>query len=142
MFTRKVRTAQRVKIGDVAGCLRNDGYTTIKIDGRIHRAHRLAWLHVHGEWPNDQLDHINGSRSDNRLANLRAASHSENQHNQRKPRSDNKSGFLGVFPYRGKFRAMIRIDGKQRSLGDFSTPEAAHEAYLKAKRALHPFGTI
>ena len=133
---------QRVKIGDVAGCLHPDGYIRITISRRRFYSHRLAWLHVYGEWPTAEVDHINGSRSDNRLANLRAASHSENQHNRRKKQANNRSGFLGVWPYRGKFRASIKFDGKPLHLGTFPTPEEAHAAYVAAKRRLHPFGNL
>ena len=53
-------------IGDVAGHQRRDGYIAIKIDRIAYKAHRLAWLHVHGEWPPNEIDHINGDRGDNR----------------------------------------------------------------------------
>lgn len=141
VFTRKVRTGN-VKIGDVAGSFNGKGYIRIGIDGRLHRAHRLAWLYVTGEWPKDQIDHINGDRGDNRLANLREVNNAENQHNLRKARADNTTGFLGVSPRYGKFRAYIMVDGKNKHLGCFPTPEAAHAAYLEAKRGLHPFGTL
>ena len=67
VFTRKVRTASSVKVGDVAGSLNGKGYIRIRVDGRLYFAHRLAWLYVHGEWPVDQVDHINGIKNDNRI---------------------------------------------------------------------------
>ena len=96
VFTWKIRTNSRVKVGDVAGALRPDGYIQISIDGRLHRAHRLAWLYVTGESPPDQIDHINGVRDDNRIANLRLATSAENKQNLRRAKSRNKTGFLGV----------------------------------------------
>ena len=142
VFTRKVRTTNRIKVGDVAGYLRNDGYIRIKIDGRMHLAHRLAWLYVKGESPPDQIDHRNGIKTDNRIANLRLATHIENMHNRRKPHADNKTGFLGVSPSYGMFQARIGVNGKIKHIGTFPTPEEAHAAYVQAKRQLHPFGTL
>ena len=142
VFTWKIRTNSRVKVGDVAGCLDKDGYLRIQIDSRLHFTHRLAWFYVTGEWPPDQIDHINGIRDDNRIANLRAATRSENGQNRRKPQANNTTGYLGVTRHRGKFLAKIRLDGKRKHLGLFNTPEEAHAAYLKVKREIHPFGTI
>ena len=141
VFTWKIRISN-VKVGDVAGCLEKDGYLRIQIDSRLHFTHRLAWFYVTGEWPPDQIDHINGIRDDNRIANLRAATRSENGQNRRKPQANNTTGYLGVTRHRGKFLAKIRLDGKRKHLGLFTTPEEAHVAYLEAKRRLHPFGNL
>lgn len=120
------------------------GYYQISVDGRTYKAHRLAWLYVHGAWPPDQIDHINGIRGDNRIVNLREATRAENQGNQRKARSDNKTGLLGVFRAGGssKFRAQICLRGNKLHIGYFSTAEEAHQAYLAAKRELHTFCTL
>ena len=144
VFTWKARTSpfSRVNVGDVAGGLKTKGYIRIKLDGRELLAHRLAWLYVNGEWPADQIDHISGIRTDNRIVNLRLATNAENQHNQRKPQADNTTGFLGVSPEYGKFKARIVVDGKNKHLGMFHTPEEAHAAYVDAKRKLHKFGTL
>lgn len=142
VFTWKISRRGRVKAGDVAGALRHDGYIQIGIDGRLHQAHRLAWLYVTGESPPSEIDHISCVRTDNRIANLRLATRSENQQNQSKAQKRNKTGFLGVSPHQGKFQAQIKVDGKVRTIGRFPTPEAAHAAYLEAKRQLHPFGTL
>ena len=142
VFTRKIRTSNRVKVGDVAGFLRHDGYIGICVHRGWFLAHRLAWLHVHGEWPAKFLDHINGDRSDNRITNLRKATNAENKQNSLRPHVDNKTGYLGVCHDKEKFKAQICINGRIRYIGCFPTPEAAHAAYLEAKRRLHPFGTI
>ena len=142
VFTRKVKLCNRVKVGDVAGYLNRKGYICIRVDGRTHKAHRLAWLYVHGVWPQSGIDHINGIKDDNRIINLREATHSDNQQNLRKPHADNKIGLLGVSRSQGKFKAQINVDGKVRTIGRFHIPEAANAAYLEAKRRLHPFGTI
>ena len=142
VFVWAVPTNPRIKVGDVAGCVPERGYRLVRIDRHPYRAHRLAWLYVYGEWPAVQIDHINGDRADNRLANLREATGAENMQNQRRPQSNNQSGFLGVRPSGGRWRAAIMVGGRKRYLGCFGTPEKASEAYVAAKRELHPFSTI
>ena len=131
---------QRVKVGGVAGTQHPDGYLRIMIDRKRYAAHRLAWLYVHGAWPVDQIDHRNGVRVDNRAANLRAATASQNQHNS-KIRKNNTSGMMGACWHKDnqKWVAHITIAGRQKYLGYFATPEAAHAAYLAAKAEHHPF---
>lgn len=144
-FTWKVRPSCRVSVGGNAGSITDGGYCVIRIDRRIHRAHRLAWLYVYGEWPANMVDHKNGCRADNRIENLRAASHQLNAQNMRAARSDNSSGKLGVSwdSRRGKWLAQIKdADGKHRHLGRFATPEAAYDRYLDAKRSLHQGCTL
>lgn len=142
VFTRKIRTSNRINLGSTAGHIRKDGYVGIKIDGRAEKCHRLAWLYVYGCWPENEIDHINGDPSDNRIANLRDISHAHNTQNTRKPRSDNTSGFLGVHAWNGGFVASINVDKKRIKLGTFSTAEEAHAAYVEAKRRLHSTCTI
>jgi hypothetical protein len=124
VFTRKKNGNSRFSTNSV-------GYTQIGIDGHNYRGHRLAWLYVYGEWPRDQIDHINGARTDNRITNLRESSQAENCGNVARHR-DNKSGFKGVFPFRKKWAAQICRDGVKKHLGTFETPEAAHAAYSDA----------
>ena len=133
------RNSNRIKIGDRAGTKQNcDGYAEIQIDGVLRKAHRLAWLYVYGEFPQGQIDHINGDRFDNRIVNLRDATPQENTHNQNLPHKHNKSGFLGVVVKpNGTFYASIRLNKKSIHLGSFPTAELAHEAYLEAKANLH-----
>lgn len=132
------------RAGDSAGWPDKKGYLRAKVDGNDFMCHRLAWLYVHGRWPAKQIDHINGVRDDNRIANLRECSAGENQQNQRNPRRCGTSGFLGVSfkKHCKKWAAKIKVCGKQKHIGYFSTPEEAHAAYLKAKAELHPFQTI
>lgn len=122
----------------------NRGYLVICVDQKRYKAHRLAWLYVHGEWPNDQIDHINGDRADNRISNLRAATNSQNKQNLRKARSDSRSGLIGAMwdGRSNKWRANILVDGKRKYLGYFEQAEQAHAVYVEAKRTLHPFCTI
>ena len=130
-----------------AGVIGATGYLAIGIGKKIYKAHRLAWFMQHGEMPKCGIDHINGNRLDNRIENLRLANTSENNQNRKVAHRNNKSGLLGVSMRRRNgepryFSARIRIDNKLISLGSYPTAELAHQAYLNAKRELHPFGTI
>lgn len=137
-FTWLVDAARNVKAGRVAGTIGPQGYRFIKLEGRRHAAHRLAWLLATGEWPIGQIDHINGDKADNRICNLRDVTAAINTQNQRRAHSRNKLGLMGVFAFEGKFRSAVELSGKKTYLGTFDTPEAAHAAYLQAKRQLHP----
>ena len=131
---------QRIKMGAVAGTIDHYGYIVIMVNGTNLKAHRLAWLYTHGVWPEQQIDHINGVKADNRIANLRDVPQSMNQHNQVRTKKNNTSGFCGVsWEKRDKrWRAMIMVNGRKQHIGLFDTPEAAHAAYLAAKLRLHP----
>lgn len=122
------------KTGEQVGSIFNTGYVYLGLDGKSYTAHRMAWLYVYGILPK-LLDHINRDRTDNRLCNLRSASHSENGHNSNL-KSTNTSGYTGVSKVREKWNAYITVDRKRFNLGYFKTPEAANTAYMKAK-ALH-----
>jgi hypothetical protein len=139
VFTRRVRTSHRIKCGDVAGTLRPDGYLKISLLNSGFLAHRLAWLYMTGKWPEHQIDHINGVRHDNRLANLRDVTPTHNQQNQRVAHVRNKScGMLGVTLTKGnKWQAQISAEGRHKHIGTYATPQEASEAYLTAKRKLH-----
>lgn len=142
LFTRKVTRPGSARVGSVAGGKTSTGYIRIKIDDVEYMAHRLVWLYVYGHFPSNQIDHINCIRNDNRLLNLRAVTYSENGQNQRKAQSDNKIGLLGVSLLDGRWRASIRVNGKNIHLGKYPTPELAHAAYISAKRKLHTACTI
>ena len=116
------------------------GRTQITISRTARYAARLAWLYVYGEWPQGQVDHINGDHTDHRIANLRVLDTANNCQNKSRARCDNRSGLLGV-SWEGrssKWRARIMVDGRSIALGHYDTPEEAHAAYVKAKRELHP----
>ena len=136
----KVQVSSRVMVGAVAGCLSVKGYRVINVDGKQYFAHRLAWLYVHGRWPVDQLDHINGVTDENRIKNLREATQSENLQN-RSVQRNNKSGHPGVCwnSMRGKWQAHITIEGRHYFLGRFGRLEDAIATRVKAKSELHQF---
>ena len=124
--------------GTTAGSLKTEGYVYVKLRNKCYLAHRLAWLHIHGQWPTEDIDHINSVRSDNRLSNLREAPGAINHQN--KKHGWGSSRYLGVFwnSSRQKWRAQLRLDRKAYFLGYFDTEAEAHAAYLAAKRRLHP----
>lgn len=140
VFTRKVTLNSRFKVGDIVGVQRPDGYLRMSVDDINYFAHRLAWLHVYGVWADEQIDHINRVRSDNRIENLREATRSENAQNIAMF-STNTSGFKGVSydSSRGKWAAKIGILGlgKQKTLGRFPSAEEAAKAYAKAAAQYH-----
>lgn len=131
--------------GEVAGCQTKAGYIVIRIDGKLHLAHRLAHLYIYGRWPERLVDHKNRVKSDNRLDNIRAATKSQNGQNASEAWGHNKaSGLLGVYWSKAhdKWGAKVNLDGRQHHAGFHDTPEEAHQAYLAKKRELHPFCTI
>lgn len=131
----------RKPIGSVVGSTSNTGYVTSMIDGRNYQHHRLAWLYVHGYFPPEDIDHVDGIRTNNRLANLRLASRWQNCQNADR-RSDNTSGYRGVCPVGSRWRATITALGCRHNLGYFDTAEDAGRAYLDAKRRVHNFQPI
>ena len=104
-----------------------EGYLHGSIFGRLYRAHRVAFALHYGEWPQHDVDHINGDRSDNRIANLRDVTNAQN-HRNRALSKRNTTGASGVFfcPRKNVWRAMIRVQGgRKKSLGHHSSMEAA-----------------
>lgn len=126
------------KEGETAGGAHDKGYWHIRIDGRIYKAHRLAWFYVHGRWPDGLVDHIDGNVGNNAIANLREGDRKLNSENIRKSHRDSKSQLLGATPNHKRWMAQISSGGQYRYLGTFDTPLEAHQAYLAAKRELHP----
>jgi len=114
------------------------GYMRINVDGVEYKAHRLAWFYVTGEWPKGQLDHINMVGTDNRLANLRECTQSQNKANSRVYKNS-KSGVKGVTwrKDRNCWQACIQKDGKQKHLGFFGDINSAASAYKKAAEAMY-----
>ena len=140
VFTRLVRRGGNALVGSRAGAVCSNGYRYLMVDGTSHCEHRLVWLHVHGVWPTDHLDHVNGVKCDNRIANLRECTHAEN-HQNLGVRRCNTSGHPGVSWYKakGKWQAYINTGGERKHLGYFDTAEEAGAAYLEAKKQFHKF---
>lgn len=127
--------------GFTAGHVDKKGYTTIRltIDGErgCFFASRLAFIYMTGQCP-ALVDHKDGNPRNNRWENLRGATRSQNMHNS-KMQSNNRSGFKGVAWHKTskKWRAMIGLNGRQKCLGYFSSPEEAHAVYCAASDEYH-----
>lgn len=137
----------KVKAGDLAGNVstsRGEKRRCIRFRNVKYLAYRLAWLLTYGKWPDGVIDHIDGNPLNNRLTNLRDVSKTVNGQNQRRPSSNNQSGFLGVSrdAKTGLWLSQIYVSKKKKYLGLFRTPEEGHNAYLAAKREFHAGCTI
>lgn len=124
--------------GKVAGNINAYGYVQLCLNYKPYIAHRVAWVITYGEWPEDCIDHINGDKTDNRIANLRLADKFQNAQN-RKIGSNNTSGVKGVHKNKntGKWSVHIECNKERHFLGCFPTKEEAKAAYDQAARALH-----
>lgn len=125
--------------GKVAGRIddrKSSGYVCTKYCGKTLRLHRVVWFLFHNEWPDGEIDHINGNRADNRIENLRLVDACGNSRNRKIP-STNKSGVMGVYLHKQtqKWRANIRVGGKIVCLGLHATIEAASRARRDAELA-------
>ena len=138
----KISRPNGVKAGDRAGNVHHSGYRRVSTCGGRFSEHRLIWLHVHGEWPEHLVDHINGVKTDNRLANLRHVVKSVNCQNQKRAHRDSDTGYLGVHRRKNVFVAQITTGGVYQYLGRHATAEKASEVYLNAKRQLHEGNTL
>lgn len=138
LFLRRKTTNQSARKGEVVGTLDRYGYLKVRIKKRSYKLHRIAWLYVHGSFPRALLDHVNGVRSDNRIANLRECNHSQNGCNMR-PKAGTSSGIKGVswVASAGKWKAQIGVNYKDIFLGHFDTAEEAGEAYRVAAQKYH-----
>lgn len=130
-FTRK-------KTGLKAGSINGHGYAQIGVDGRNYQAHRLAWLYVYGTFPKVNLDHRDGNKLNNKLSNLREATSSENNQNQRKKRN-NTSGVKCVHWLKRRMKWQVRIcrGGVRKHIGEFNSISEAIEAYNRAVIEIH-----
>lgn len=127
---------------EIAGFLDEKGYVIIKIDNIKYRAHRLAWLWMTGEWPEDQIDHENLNKQDNKWDNLREASNSQNKFNT-PVYQNNKLGVKGVHFCNGKYKVQIQVNKKKIYLGRYLTLEDAKAAYdIAAIKYQHEFAYV
>ena len=131
------KTQKGVRWPRPAGRRQSGGYVQICLHQRFYYAHRLAWLYVYNAWPDRQIDHINRDRGDNRIANLRLATASQNAANA-VVRRTNQCGRKGVVKDRRRWVARISVEGREIRLGSFATGSDASVAYEKAAR--HYFG--
>lgn len=129
----------KVLVGTIAGSIHKKyKYISVCIDYNDYKLHRLIWFYVYRKWPDGDIDHINGDRTDNRISNLRDASRAQNMWNMRTPKK-NKSGRKGVSwdSSKGKWRATIKVNGRHIQLGRFNKFEDAVSARIAGEQSLH-----
>jgi hypothetical protein len=124
------KKGRQIVVGSLRGTKQKYKYIRVKIDYVTYSAHRLAWLWMTGNWPAQDIDHINRDPIDNRWSNLRDVSKSENSKNKR---VSNASGLPGVY-----FNKKTRMWQSSLYLGSFQTKEGAHEAYQAARLSVFP----
>lgn len=122
--------------GTRAGTVNAQGYWVVKLDQKYCMAHRIIWALNTGNFPEQELDHVDGDPGNNILSNLRECTHAENQQNKSAPK---ERGSMGTFKRGNKFGSQIKIKGKKHFLGYYATVEEAHATYISAKAKLHTF---
>jgi len=126
---------------ETAICQDGRGYFKCKINQIHYGAHRVAWALYHGEWPDKQIDHINGNPLDNRIKNMRVVSTRENGKNRKRP-STNTSGIIGVSwnKRQSKWVSQICVNYKKIFLGcyDNITDAASARQTAEKKYNFHP----
>jgi hypothetical protein len=129
-FIRIKKSGQKGFVGQLCNSKNKGGHIQISINGRTYLAHRLAWLYVYGEFPKNQIDHINCIRDDNRIINLRIATNQQNSFNRIKALGI--SGLKGVQWDKVKRKWLVNpvIDNKRHYLGYFNDKQNAYIAYL------------
>lgn len=135
IFTRKITTNPNSVAGEEVSFENDDGYIIVTVGGARLRAHRLAWVWMTGRWPDQDIDHENRDRSDNKFLNLREATRSQNLQNARL-RDSNKTGHKGVHycRQRKKFVAQIKVNKKTVCLGRFLLLEEAVAVRVAAEK--------
>ena len=142
VFTNRIHRHTRSKLGAKAGYENTIGYLIIQVAGFKFQAHRLAWLYMTGKWPENQIDHINRKRNDNRFSNLRDATASQNIQNS-SDSTKNTSGVRGVTwsKHCNKWQAQIFVLGKCKYLGLFDSKEEAAAVRKAAVEKFHLLAT-
>jgi len=141
-FSWRLTRSSRARAGATLGSWDMHGYKTVRILGRSYKLHRLAYLIMTGSWPSGDIDHLNGIRHDNRWANLRDVPRVVNLQNRRA--GVGRTGLLGAYfdPRKNCYYSRISMGDKSVHLGTFSSAQAAHEAYVEAKRRMHAGCTL
>jgi hypothetical protein len=141
-FCWAISTSNRTPVSSVANCRDKNGYVVIRVDKKLYKAHRLAWLYEYGVWPIKNIDHINQTPGDNRIANLREADQHENNQNRRVQRNS-QSGVTGVSWNKTHKLWQARIHTREgcRSLGWHKSKDAAILARQNAEREIYSFRT-
>lgn len=136
-FFSLIKTSRR-NIGDPLGSTDRQGYIRIFLFGKYRLAHRLAWLYEYGNIDGNQIDHINNKKTDNRICNLRLATHTQNMRN-RKLQPNNTSGHKGVVHIEksNKWQAQIKVDKRCVYLGLYDNKYDAIKAVSMRRKIEH-----
>lgn len=128
---------RKTKIGDKAGRKKTNGYCEVGVDGKLQGTHRLIFMMFHGYMPKI-VDHIDGNQSNNRIENLREATHAENMRNSKKA-INNTSGFKGIYFCKRtkKWVAQCWVNNKKHNLGYFSDIYEAAKAVSNFRKDNH-----
>lgn len=132
------KPGRRIRVGGLAGAVvKGSGYVRIVLAGKPYPAHRLAWLYMTGAWPAEDIDHIDGDRSNNAWNNLRQATKSTNGWNKCVMRT-NRSGIKGLSQHNetGRWQARFEANGEIWS-AMFATKEAAESAIREKRSQVH-----
>ena len=133
-FSWRVRLSNRAPAGSLCTNKDRHGYIRVRIDGQLYWAARLAWFYVHGRWPPNDIDHIDGTRDNNAITNLREATRSQNLSNRKPGRA-----FKGAYYNRrqNRWHSAICVNRVSHYLGMFKTEREAHQAYAAASAEHH-----
>jgi hypothetical protein len=129
----KVKKSDKIKIGQKAGSKSTNGYYNLRIDGVCYKLHRVIYA-FHFDSVPEQLDHIDGNPSNNKIENLRPCNYSENGRNRAK-QVNNTSGYKGVSFHKHSRKWLAFCDGK--GLGYFNTPEQAYQKVCEYRNYAH-----
>lgn len=121
--------SRHIKVGDEAGWTNTNGYRRVSIDGQAYHVHRVIFKMMTGSDPEYDIDHVDGNRSNNRWANIRPATRSQNNYNRRATATRKGAHILRTA---GRFRARITANGREIHLGTFRSPEEANASYAEA----------
>lgn len=136
IFTWKIQSNANNKIGDIAGTKKKTGYMSITYKGKLYAAHRLAFLYEHGYLPK-MIDHINRNKVDNRIENLREATHSQNQYNSKKGMGKSKERNVYWRKYKKKWAVIFHFNNKPKQFGSFDTIEEASKLANELRLKFH-----
>ena len=143
LFYWKKHMGSRARKGNVTGTQNKEGYIQIMVNRKIYYGHRLAWLYVHGYFPENDVDHIDRIRNHNWISNLRESSRQCNIRNTGNHKT-NTSGVKGVYwckesekIKKGKWNAKMSINRKTKNLGYYEDFEEAVCARLAGEQCLN-----
>jgi hypothetical protein len=136
IFTYRKKISDKIVVGAIAGTTNDQGYRIIMINYQRYRSHRLAWLYLYGNFPNGEIDHINGIPSDNRASNLREATRAQQSFNT-KPHKNTATGYKGVSKNGKGFSAEAKIGKARHRLGTYKTALDAAIAYKNFTEIAH-----